>query len=59
MVESKITVVELESSKAAARDDLKKPDPSETAAAEIIARNTVKSTAGKGGTSHEITKKSN
>jgi hypothetical protein len=46
MIESKITVVELESSKAAARDDLKKPDPDEKAAAKIIERNTVN----KGGT---------
>lgn len=54
MVESKITVVELESSKAAAQDDLKKPDPDERAAAEIIARNTKV----KGGSAGENPKKS-
>lgn len=52
MIESKITVIELESSKASAREDLKRPDPDEKAAAEIIERNK------KGGAAHEIAKKS-
>lgn len=60
MVESKIKVIEIESSKASAQEDLKRPDPDERTAAEIIARNTVTPVAPKkeSGAAHEITKKS-
>lgn len=54
MVESRVTVIEVESSRASAQEDVKKPDPDEKAAAEIIERNTIK----KGGATHETTKKS-
>lgn len=57
MVESKIKVIEIESSKASAQEDLKRPDPDERTAAEIIARNTV-APKKESGAAHEITKKS-
>lgn len=56
MIETKITTVEQERSKASAEDDLKRPDPDEKTAAALIEKN-IKGTNGKGGAPNENSKK--